>query len=284
MKCRALLALTLSAASAASRDFHPTAEVSVCHRNIGSGLKADDLTYEVLVESKVSRELKVGLNYEHKKANSGMKSVFARFSSQKISDGDVDADLHMSMDDSQVAGDISYNRNGNKILAVVNSNADRVVERVELSDDAFKITYHTDSKCVDLEASGDLDKHTQLVVKTSQGEGTADIELKHHLDADNSIKVSVQPGTDKLGATVEVSRRLDNDSTLEPRFDIRSNQLTCAWVRRRAGRTTKVNVDLDKTVDIEVQSYDKADWSGKISAPWGNFGDADIKLWRQFSF
>jgi hypothetical protein len=280
-----LVALALGVASA-NRDFRPTASVSVGHRNIGSGLSADGITGDLQLESEVSDELKVGLEYDHEQANSGnpIKSVFARLS-QKMAGGDVDADLQLSMGDNQLAGDVTYNRNGNQVVAHVNSNADNVVERVELTRGAFKGTYHTDSRNMDLEANADLDDDTNLLVKMSQGDSSAHLEINHHLDADTDVQVNMQPGADNLGASVEVTRRLDADNTVKPRFDINSKRLTCAWVRKLdAGRTATVNVDPDNSVDIEVASDNKADWSGKISAPWGNPGDADVKVSRQFSF
>jgi len=280
-----LVALALGVASA-NRDFRPTASVSVGHRNIGSGLSADGLTGDVRLESDVSDELKVGLEYDHEQANSGnpIKSVFARLS-QKMGGGDVDADLHVSMGDNQLSGDVTYSSNGNEIVAHVNSNADNVVERVQLSRGAFKGTYHTDSRNIDLEANADLDDDTNILIKMSQGDSSAQLEVNRHLDADTDVRVNMEPGADNLGASVEVTRRLDNENTVKPRFDINSKRLTCAWVRKlNAGRTATVNIDPDNSVDIEVESDNKADWSGKISAPWGNPGDADIKVSRQFSF
>jgi len=280
------LAFATASAGAGGRDFRPTASVSVGHRNIGSGLSADAIQGEIQLESEVSDELKVGLNYDHEQANSGnpIKSVFARLS-QKMAGGDVDADLEMNMGDNQLAGDVTYNRNGNQVVAHVNSGNSNVVERVELTRDGFKGTYHTDSQNVDLQAQVDLDSDTNMLVKMSQGDNAASVEVNHHLDADTDVQVNLNPGADNMGANVEVTRRLDADNTVKPRFDMNSKKLTCAWVRKLdAGRTATVNVDPDNSFDLEVESNNKADWSGKISAPWGNPGDADIKFSRQFSF
>lgn len=279
-----ILALALGVTSA--RDFRPTAAVSVGHKSIGSGLSAGGISGEVSLESEVSDELRVGLNYDHEQANSGnpIKSVFARMS-QKMAGGDMNADLTMNMGDNNLEGDVTYNRDGNTLVARVNSKGDNVVESVELSRGGFKGTYHTSSRNMDLEATADLDAETNLLVKMSQGDGSADVEINHHFDKDTEVRVNMQPGTDNLGAMVEVSRKLDGDNTVKPRFDLNNKRLTCAWVRNLdGGRTATVNVDPDNSFDVELASDNNQDWAGKISAPWGNPGDADVKVSRQFSF
>lgn len=280
-----ILALALGAASA-DRDFRPTARVQIGHNNVGSGLSADGLTGEMTLESEVSDELKVGVEVDRADAGAGnpIKSVFAKLS-QKMGGGDVDADLSVSLGDNQISGDVTYARDGNTIVASVNSGSDNVVDKVELTNGRFKGTYHTNDRNMDLEASADLDSDTSLLVSMSQGKGTADVEINHQLDSDTDVQVNMRPGSDGLGASVEVTRRLDGDNTVKPKFDISSKKLTCAWVRKLDNsRTATVSVDPDNSVDIELESSDSSDWNGKVSAPWGNPGDADISVSRQFNF
>lgn len=138
---------------------------------------------------------------------------------------------------------------------------------------------------MDLEAKADLQEDTSLLMKMSQGDGSAEMEINHKIDADTDVQVSMTPANDNMGATVEVTRRLDGENTVKPRFDLSSKKLTCAWVRKLdGGRTATVNVDPDNTVDIELESEDSNDWNGKVSAPWGTPADADIKVSRQFQF
>lgn len=285
MNFRAVLVALAMGVASANRDFHPTATLNVGHNKIGSGLSADGMVGGVTLESEVSDELNVGVEYDHAESSSGnpIKSVFARMS-QKMAGGNVNADMAMSMSDNQISGDITYSKADNTVVASVNSGADGVVEKVELSRAGFKGTYHTDSRNVDLEANTNLDDDTSVLVKLSQGDSSADVEIAHKLDADTDLQVNLQPG-DSLNAQLEVTRRLDSDNTIRPKFDLSSKRLTCAWVRKLdAGRTATLNVDPDHSVELEVEADNKNDWSGKISAPWGSPSDADVSVSRKFNF
>ena len=45
-----------------------------------------------------------------------------------------------------------------------------------------------------------------------------------YLDADTDVQVNLNPGADNMGANVEVTRRLDADNTVKPRFDMNSKK------------------------------------------------------------
>jgi len=276
-----LVALALGVASA-NRDFRPTARVQLGHKNIGSGLSADGLSTDVQLESEMSDDLRVGLNVDRDSGN-GIRSIFAKIS-QKIGGGDVDADLSMDMGSNAIQGEVTYNRDQNKVVAQVNSASDNVVESVELTNGNFKGRYNMATQQCNGEMRMDLDADTNMLVKLSQNEDT-ELEINHKLNSDTDVQVSMQPGADNMGATVEVTRRLNADDTVTPKFDLNSKRLTCAWVRKLdAGRTATVNVDPDNSVEIELESENNNDWSGKISAPWNSPSDADITVSRQFNF
>ena len=177
-------------------------------------------------------------------------------------------------------------------------------------DYIFRPTFNTADSKLDLEASGDIDDKTNLMVKLTQvclkvsqrvqfsatihchallpfpissapprhlkGSGKADLEISHSLDRDTNVKVKVNsksvttpkveishrsmnspivnlpvcrclvitsclargfsrsPFDKPMGsyALLTPSPRLDNDNTIKPRFDLESNHLTCAWVRK----------------------------------------------------
>ena len=52
-----------------------------------------------------------------------------------------------------------------------------VVERVELTRGAFKGTYHTDSRNMDLEANADLDDDTKAELERARGPNLKQLEL-----------------------------------------------------------------------------------------------------------
>jgi hypothetical protein len=277
------LALGLAAANVA-----PSATVNFKNAKLSGGI-ADNLEADVKLESAVSDDLSVGLNYDHGHSNS-IKSVFAKIS-QKFGQGDVDADLTMDMDDNAITGEIEYTNGDSTVVTHVNSAASQVVESVEYTrkqlvnglNSMFKPTFHIEDKNVDLEASADLDADTNLLVKLSQGGSSADIEVNHQLDAKTAVKVEAQL-TDGH-AQVEIEREIDSENLIRPRFDLNNKHLTCAWVRKLAGsRTATVTVDPDNHIDFEIDSDEDSDWKLKATAPLGDVSNPDIEFGRKFQF
>jgi len=278
------LALAVGAHAAA-----PSATVNFKHGAIGSGISADSLKGDVTIESAVSDDLTVGLEYDHGDSNA-IKSLFAKIS-QKFGDGDVEADLKMSMDSNEISGEVEYTNDGGTIVAQVNSAADNIVESVEYErksssgglSSSFKPKYTLADKSVELEASADLDKDTNLLVKLSEGGSVADVEVNHQLDSQTSVKVEAQ--LQSSGAQVEIEREIDSENSIRPRFDIKSKHLTCAWVRKLSrGRTATLNVDPDNSVEFELEADSDSDWSAKVTAPMSDMGNPDVSFGRKFEF
>jgi len=281
-----VLALALAVGAHAGA---PSATVNLKHGSIGSGISADSLKGDVTIESAVSDDLTVGLEYEHGGSNA-IKSLFAKIS-QKFGDGDVEADLNLSMDSNDISGEIEYKNGDSTITAQVNSAADNIVESVEFTrtstsgglTSSFTPKYTVADKSVNLEASADLDKDTNLLVKLSEGGSVADVEVNHQLDSQTSVKVEAQ--LQDSGAQVEVTREIDSDNSIRPRFDIKSKHLTCAWVRKLSGaRTATLTVDPDNSVEFELEADNDNDWSATVSAPMGDMGNPDVSVGRKFEF
>jgi len=290
MKFSAVILALALAVTSGERQFKPVVTASVGHNKVGSGITADGLNAEVQIETEVSDELTVGVEYDHGGSNP-IKSVFAKIS-QAMGGGNVDADLSLSMGDNSISGDVKYTSGDTEATASVNSGSSNVVEKVELvqrqvvngMNYIFRPTFNVADSSMDLEASADLDDKTNLLVKLSQGSDNADLEISHAFDADTDVKVEVSSKS-MTTPSVEVSHRLDDENTVKPKFDMSSNHLTCAWVRKLdKGRTATVTVDPDNSVDMELESDDDDDWTAKVSAPWGSFADADVTVGRKFNF
>jgi hypothetical protein len=281
-----VIALALAAGVNANA---PSATVNLKHANLGSGISADALHGDVTIESEVSSDLTVGLEYDHGETNA-IKSLFAKIS-QKFGDGDVEADLHVSMDGNEISGEVEYVSGDSTIVAEVNSGADNIVESVEYTrkhtsgglSSMFKPKYTVATKAVELEASADLDSDTNLLVKLSEGGDVADIEVNHQLDSKTAVKVEAQ--LQSSGAQVEIEREVDSENSIRPRFDIKSKHLTCAWVRKLSrSRTATLTIDPDHSVEFELETEDDHDWSAKVSAPLGDMGNPDVSFGRKFTF
>lgn len=281
-----IVALALGVAQAGSAA--PSATINFNKAKLGAG-NLGDINADVQLESAVSDDLSLGLNYDHGSSNS-IKSVFAKIK-QKFGAGDVDADLTMSMDDNAITGEIEYVNGDSTIVTSVNSAAEQVVESVEYTkkqvinglNSMFKPTFYVDDKNVDLEASADLDADTNLLVKLSQGGSSADIEINHQLDSKTAVKVEAQL-TDGA-AQLEIEREVDSENSIRPRFDLNSKHLTCAWVRKLSGsRTATLTVDPDNSVEFEVDSDEDTDWKIKATAPLGDVSNPDLSFGRKFQF
>jgi len=292
MKFSAVILALALAVTTGERQFKPIVTASVGHDKIGSGITADGLNAEVQIETEVSDELTVGLEYDHGNSDNPIKSVFAKIS-QAMGGGNVDADLSLAMGgEGSISGDVTYKNKDIEATASVNSGSSNIVEKVELVQSqvmnglkyVFRPTFNVADSSMDLEASADINDKTNVFVKFSQGSDNADVEISHALDSDTDVKVEVNSKS-LTTPSVEVSHRLDDDNTVKPKFDMSSNHLTCAWVRKLdAGRTATVTVNPENSVDMELESDDDDDWTAKVSAPWGSFADADVTVGRKFNF
>jgi hypothetical protein len=280
------IAFTLGAAKT---DYSPSATVNFKHAAVGSGLSAENLKGDVTLESEVSDDLKVGLEYDHGNTNA-IKSMFAKIT-QKFGDGDVEADLKVAMDDNTLSGEIEYVNGDSTILAEINSGSKDVIESVEYTrkstsgglSSMFKPKFTVADKSVDIEASADLDKDTNLLVKLSEGGNVADLEVNHQLDEKTAVKVEAQ--LQSSGAQIEVEREIDSENSIRPRFDLNSKHLTCAWVRKLSrDRTATLTIDPDNSVEFELEADDDGDWSAKVHAPMNDMGNPDVSFGRKFSF
>jgi hypothetical protein len=191
------------------------------------------------------------------------------------------------MQDQTVSGDVSYAEGSNKITAHVNSKADGVVESVKYTKKgsgwSFAPTFNTQNKNVDLEASADYSADTNLNVKVSH-DGSAKVKVAHRVDDDTSVTVR-GTGTDVNAMDVEVSRRLDADNTVKPRFDVGSKHFALGWVRKLdSDRSLTVDVDPEKSVAVGLEGNNDADWKVNAKAPWGDFKDLDVSVGRKFAF
>jgi hypothetical protein len=284
-----VLALALLFSSAAARDFTPTATVNFKHNAVGSGFSADALKGDVTLESKVSDDLSVGLEYDHGDSNS-IKSLFAKVT-QKFGDGDVEADLKVAMESNDLSGEIEYVNGDSTIVAEVNSNADNLIESVEYTRKSennglasmFKPKFTVADKSMQLEASADIDSDTNLLVKLADGGNVADVEVNHQLDSKTALKIEAQ--LQSSGAQVEIEREVDSENSIRPRFDLNNKHLTCAWVRKLSrGRTATLEVDPDNSVSFELEADDDNDWSVKATADINNMGNPDVSFGRKFTF
>lgn len=282
-----IIALALGLASAGN--LSPSATVNLKSAQLGSKNIADGIEADVTLESQVSDELQVGLNYDHG-ANSNIRSVFAKIS-QKLGAGNLDADLEMSMGSNAITGQIDYANGDNSMVANVNSAANQVVESVEFTrkqlvnglNSVFKPTFHVEDKRVSLEASADLDADTNLLVKLSQGASSADIEVNKQLDEKTAVKLEAQ--LTEGAAQVEVNRQLDSQNSIRPRFDLNNKHLTCSWVRKLANsRTATLTVDPDSRVDLELDGDSDNAWSLRASAPLDAMSNPDVEFGRKFQF
>lgn len=281
-----VLALALAVGAQAGA---PSATVNLKHAALGSGISADALKGDVTIESEVSSDLTVGLEYDHGDSNS-IKSLFAKIS-QKFGDGDVDADLKVAMDGNEISGEIEYVNGDSTITTEINSGSDNIVDSITYErkttsgglSSMFKPKFTVADKSVELEASADLDSDTNLLVKLSEGGSVADVEVNHQLDSKTAVKVEAQ--LQSSGAQIEIEREVDADNSIRPRFDIQSKHLTCAWVRKLSrGRTATLTVDPDNSVEFDLETTDDNDWSAKVSAPLGDMGNPDVSFGRKFNF
>lgn len=261
----------------------PSVTMSLEHSKLGGGLSVDSVKGAFKVESKISDDLSVGVDIDN--SDSPLRRVFGNFR-QKFGGGDVEADLAMDMGDNSVSGDVTYSADGNTFEARVNSADSNVVDRVKYSRSgagwSFKPTFHLGDKSVDLEASADYSDDTNVNVKVAGGAST--LKVNHQLDADTSVKV-VTNGADINSMNVEVTRVLDGDNSVKPKFDMASKHLTVAWVRKLdAGRTLTMNVDPDNSMGFDFEGAEDEDWKASVNAPWGNFKDADVSVGRKFNF
>jgi hypothetical protein len=267
----------------------PSATVNFKHNNLGSGISADGLKGDVTIESAVSDDLTVGLEYDHGDSNS-IKSLFAKIK-QGFGEGDVEADLKVAMDGNDISGEIEYVNGESTVVAQVNSGAENIVESVEYTrksssgglSSLFKPKYTVADKSVELEASTDLDADTNLLVKLSDGGAVADVEVNHQLDTKTAVKVEAQ--LQSSGAQIEIEREIDSENSIRPRFDLSTKHLTCAWVRKLSrDRTATVTVDPDNTIEFELEAEEDEDWSAKVSASLSDVGNPDVSFGRKFSF
>jgi len=299
-----VLALALIAGTNAG-----TVSMSLGHKQMGSGLKLDSVTGDFNIESqvtddisisanvdnsdsplksvsanfKVSDDLSVGANVDN---GSSLKSVFAKFAT-KFGGGDVNSDLTLDMTDNSISGDITYSEGGNTLKAAVDSNSADLVNSVEYSRSgagwSFKPTFNLQDKSVALDASCDYSADTSLSVSVGAS-GDSTLTVDHKLDSSTGVNVQMS-GADINSAVVEVTREIDSANSVKPRFDVASKKLTASWVRKLDnGRTLNVAVDPENSVGLEVEGSGAEDWTASVSAPWGDFGNADVSVGRKFNF
>ena len=279
----------------------------------------DSLKGDFQVESAVSDDLTVGLNLDND-SDSPLKSIYGKIKSKyvpprphtlcrkavpnisrlssfpsrdfflrppsRFGGGNVDADLTMGMNDNSIAGDITFSEGDNEIKAHVDTGSSDLVDSVSYSRSgkgwSFNPTFNLKENSVALDASADYSDDTNLNLKLSGGD--ASVEINHRLDADTDVKVEMD-GTDVNNARVEVARSLDGDNTVKPRFDMASKRFTMAWVRKLdGGRTLTANVDPENSLALEFEGDNDDDWKASVTAPWGDFKDADVSFGRKFNF
>jgi len=279
---RALIAaLALGTASAVSA---PSVNAAVKVNKVGSGVSASSVKGDFEIESKVSDNLSVGANVDT--GDSPLKSVFARLSN-KAGNGNVGADLTMGLDGNKVTGDLKYSEGDNEWKASVNSGNDKLVDRVKYTKSGkgwkFAPTFHLKEKNVDLEASADYSADTNVAVKVAaNGEGK--VKVKHTVDADTALTFE-GTGTDVNALTVEASRKVDASNTIKPKFEVGSKHLSVGWKHAlEGGKSVTVNVNPEKSVGLDFEGADDEDWKAGVSAPWGDFKDADVSVGKKFAF
>ena len=201
--------------------------------------------------------------------------------------GNIQADLSMNVGGNSVTGDVTYTENGNALEFSVDTGSSDLVDSVKYSRSgagwSFKPTFNLKAKNMDLEASADYSADTNLNVKVG-ADGSSRLEVNHRLDADTSLNLQ-GAGADINNMEVEVSRKLDGSNTVKPKFNMATKHMTMQWIRNLdAGRTMTVNVDPDNSMGFEVEGASDEDWKASVSAPWGNFADADVSFGRKFNF
>lgn len=232
----------------------------------------------------MSDNLSVGVNLSSNE--NYLQSVFGKFT-QKAGNGDVGVDLSVNVDNKQVSGDVSYAEGDNELKANVNTGSEGVVNSVKYTKSGkgwkFGPTFHIKEKNMDLEASADYSADTNVAVKVAaSGEGK--VKVKHTLDADTSFTFS-GTGTDVNALTVEASRKVGESDTVKPKFEVGSKHLSVGWKHALdAGRAVTLNVNPQKSVGVEFEGSDDEDWKAGVSAPWGEFSDADVSVGKKFSF
>lgn len=276
-----VLALAATVASASNA---PSVSMNLKHPKMGNGLNVNSLEGDFKVESKVSDDVTMGVNLNN--GDSPLKSVFGKFS-QKFGNGNVNADLSMTMSNNAIAGDVTYTEAGNKLTFDVDSSSSDIVNKVSYSKSgngwSFNPTFNLKDKSIDLEASADYSADTNINVGL-KADGSSSLEVNHRLDADTSVNVKGN-GADLSTMNVEVSRALDKDNTVKPKFDMASKHMTLAWVRKLdAGRTLNVDLDPDNSMKVGIEGASDEDWSASVQTPWGKFSDADVSFGRKFQF
>jgi hypothetical protein len=279
-----VLALAAISSASAATTNAPSVSMNLKHAKMGGGLNVNSVEGDFKVESKVSDDVSLGVNLSN--GDAPLKSVFGKFS-QKFGNGNVNADLTMTMSSNAIAGDVTYSENGNKLTFDVDSASSDVVNKVSYEKSgsgwSFHPTFNLKAKTIDLEASADYSADTNVNVAL-KADGSSTVEVNHRLDADTSVNVKGS-GADLNGMAVEVSRSLDKDNTVKPKFDMATKHLTLAWVRKLdAGRTLTVDVDPEKSMKVELEGANDEDWSASVASPWGNFADADVSFGRKFQF
>ena len=197
----------------------------------------------------------------------------------------MEANLNMGAGAKTISGDLTFTDGDNKVTANLDSGSG--VDAVSYSRSgkgwSFNPTFNLKDNSVDLEASADYSDDTNLNVKVN-ADGSSALEVNHRLDADTSLNMQGS-GADFNSMKVEVSRRLDDDNTVKPTFDMSSKHMTFSWVRKmEGGRTMTVNMDPENSIGFEVDGADDNDWSASVNSPWGNFKDADVQVGRKFNF
>jgi len=263
---------------------NPSVSINVGHSKIGSGLRMDSVSGDFKIESQISDDFSVGANVDT--SSSPLKSVFAKFTT-KFGGGDVNSDLTLDMTDNSISGDITYSDGDNTLKAAVDSNSRDVVNSVEYSRSgagwSFKPTFNLGGSNIALDASCDYSADTSLSVSVGAS-GDSTLSVDHKLDSSTGVNVQMA-GTNINSAVVEVTREIDSANSVKPRFDVASKKLTASWVRKLGnGRTLNVAVDPKKSVDIQMAGSSAEDWAASVSAPWGNFDDADVSVGRKFNF
>jgi hypothetical protein len=262
----------------------PSVQMNLKHDKFGNGLKMDSLKGDFQVESAVSDDLTVGLNLDND-SDSPLKSIYGKIKS-KFGGGNVDADLTMGMNDNSISGDVTFSEGDNEIKAHVDTGSSDLVDSVSYSRSgkgwSFNPTFNLKENSVALDASADYSDDTNLNLKLSGGD--ASVEINHRLDADTDVKVEMD-GTDVNNARVEVARSLDGDNTVKPRFDMASKRFTMSWVRKLdGGRSVTADIDPDNSLSLSFEGDNDDDWKASVSAPWGDFKDADVSFGRKFNF
>ena len=263
---------------------NPSVSINLGHSKMGSGLKMDSMSGDFKIESQVSDDFSVGANVDT--SSSPLKSVFAKFAT-KFGGGDVNSDLTLDMTDNSISGDITYSDGDNTLKAAVDSNSADLVNSVEYSRSgagwSFKPTFNLQDKSVALDASCDYSADTSLSVSVGAS-GDSTLTVDHKLDSSTGVNVQMT-GADVSSAVVEVSREIDSANSVKPRFDLASKKLTASWVRKLdSGRTLNVAVDPENSVGLEVEGSGAEDWTASVSAPWGDFSNADVSVGRKFNF